>query len=84
MYCELDHLERRAFLHDIQLVIINTFEVFLDVAKFRPFLLDFVEILGAKRFLVFESGPNLILPDKLGILHLTNHIFIHCFCLFPV
>ena len=44
------------FLHGIQHVLINTFEVFLDIAKFLPFLLYFMEIFGAK---VFEKNDVL-------------------------
>ena len=34
----LDHVEKKRFLHGIQHVSINTFDMFLDVAKFLNFL----------------------------------------------
>ena len=70
-------------MHSVQHVTINTFEAFLDIAKFWPFLLYFMGIFGAKKFQVFENGSNLILPDRLGIGHVKNHNVIHCLCLVP-
>ena len=84
MYRELDHLGKYGFLHSVQHVTINTFEAFLDIAKFwLYFLLYSMGIFGAKKFQVFENGSNLILPDRLGTGHVKNHNFIHCLFLLP-
>ena len=64
---ELDQLERCGFLHSVYHVTINTFEAFLDIAKFWPFLLYFMGIFRAKKLQVFENGSKLILSDRLGI-----------------
>ena len=83
MYLELDLKEWCGFLHGVQHVTINTFEVFSDVAKFWPFLLYFMRIFGAKNFQVLENGSKLILLDKTGIRHVKNHTFSNCLCLVP-
>ena len=64
---DLDQLERCGFPQGVQYVAINTFVVFLNVAKFWPFLLYFMGISGAKTFRVFENGSKLILPDRTGL-----------------
>ena len=67
-------------MHGVQHVTINTFEAFLNIAKFWPFLLYFMEIFRAKKFQIFENGSKLILPDGFGIGHVKNHNFIHSAC----
>ena len=47
---ELDLQERSGSLHGVQHATINKFEVFLDIAKFWPFLLYLMGIFGAKKF----------------------------------
>ena len=67
VYRDLDHVERCGFLHSVQHVLNNIFEVFLDIANFCPFLLYFMGIFENQKFEVVENGANLILPDRTGI-----------------
>ena len=67
MYRDLDHVETYGFLHGVQHVPNNTFEVFSDIANFRPFLLYFMGIFGKFFFEVAENGTKLILPDRTDI-----------------
>ena len=50
----------------VQHVAFYTFKVFLDLAKFWPFLLYFMGIFRAKNFQVFENRSKLIQPDRTG------------------
>ena len=63
----IDQLKRYGFFQGVQHVAINTFEVFLDIVKFWPFLLYFIGIFGAKNFQVFQDRLELILHDRTGI-----------------
>ena len=67
MYDDLDHVEKCGFLNGAQHVLNNISEVFLDIAKFWPFLLYFMGIFGKQKFEVVENGIELILPDRTGI-----------------
>ena len=76
----LDQLERCVFLHGVQHVSNDIFEVFLDIANFWLFLLYFMGIFGKPKFQVVENGTKLILPDRTGIWIDKNHTFSHCLC----
>ena len=80
MYRDLEHIEKCGFLHGVQHVPNNTFEVFSDIANFLPFLLYFMGIFGKQKFEVVENGTKLILPDRTGIWDVKNHTFSHCLC----
>ena len=80
MYHDLDHVEKWGFLHGVQHVLNNIFEVLLDIANFLPFLLYFMEIFGKFFFEVVENGTKLTLPDRTGIWDVKNHTFSHCLC----
>ena len=54
--------------------------MFLDIAKFWPFLLYFMGIYGKQKFEVVENEVELILPDRTGIYDVKNYIYIHCLC----
>ena len=41
VYRDLDHVEKCGFLHGVQHVSNNIFEVFLDIANFLPFFAAF-------------------------------------------
>ena len=55
VYHELDHPERCGFLHSVQHVAINTFETYLHIAKFLPFLLYIKE---QKNFKILQMNQN--------------------------
>ena len=67
MYRDLDHVETCVFLHGVQHVPNDTFEVFSDIANFLPFLLCFMGIFGKQKFEIVENEIELILPDRTGI-----------------
>ena len=67
MYRDLDHVEKCGFLHGVQHVSNDIFEVFLDIANFLPFLLHFMGILEKIFFEFVENGTKFILPDRTGI-----------------
>ena len=67
VYRDLDHAEKCGFLHGVQHVSNNLFEVFLDIANFRSFLLYFMKILVKNFFEVVENGTELIPPVRTGI-----------------
>ena len=50
MFLDLGGIEKCGFLHGVQHVSINIFEVFLNIANFWPFLLHFMGILEKKFF----------------------------------
>ena len=50
VYFDLDHLQKCGFWQGIRYIAINTFTAFLNVAKFWPFWLYVLGILGAKYF----------------------------------
>ena len=56
--CDLDHVETRGFLHGVQHVPKNTFEVFSDIANFRPFLLYFMGIFEKKFLKLLKMEQN--------------------------
>ena len=58
MYRDLDHVERCGFLHSVQHVLNNIFEVFLDIANFWPFLLYFMGIFGKKILKLLKMERN--------------------------
>ena len=64
---DLGHIEKYGFLHGVQYVSNITFQVFLGVVKFLPFLLYFMGNFGVKNFQVFKTGSKLVLPDRKGI-----------------
>ena len=67
MYRDLDHVEKCGFLHGVQNVSNNIFEVFLDIRNIRPFLRYFIGIFGKKCFEVVKNGSKLILSNRTGI-----------------
>ena len=80
VYRDLDQVDKCGFLHGVQHVSNNIFEVFLDIANFWPFLLHFMGILEKKIFEVFSNGTKFIPPDRTGIWDVKNHTFSHCLC----
>ena len=58
MYRDLDHVEKCGFLHGVQHVSNNIFEVFLDIANFCPFLLHFMGNLEKEFLKLFQMEQN--------------------------
>ena len=56
VYHDLDHVEKCGFLHGVQHVLNNIFEVYLDIANFWPFFLYFMGIFGKQKIQVVENG----------------------------
>ena len=81
MFLDLGHIEKCGFLHGVQHVSNITFQVFLGVVKFWPFLLYFMGNFGVKNFQVFKNGSKLVLPDRTGIWHVKNQTFIYHLCM---
>ena len=67
VYFDLNHRKKSVFLHCVQHVSNDIFDMFLEVVKFWPFVLYFMGIFGAKKFADVKKGSELSLPDRLGI-----------------
>ena len=79
MYRDLDHVETCGFLHGVQHVPNNTFEVFSDIANFWPFLLYFMGVFG--KLLEMEQNWVYLIEQASGMSKITLSVIFYAPCL---
>ena len=83
VYCDLDHVEKCGFLHDVQHVSNNIFEAFLDIANFWPFLLYFMGTWKKKFFKLLKMEQNwfYLIEQASEISKITISVIVYAPCL---